>query len=207
MGRAGFLLRTVAALIDGIFLTIILMLIIALGVLLAPKFNFNLSNLDNLEKQILRGSLPVEAVIIAAFLYAVQFLYFSTEILFGNSLGKRLLGLFILDEDGNDVTIISLLIRYFLKFSVNIFTFISILIINYNTAASSGCMLLSSVFGLVIGLGSLSIFGSNKQTIYDKFAGTAVYKISAQDSLNQAINSGITGRPQMRDPNSHLIFK
>jgi uncharacterized RDD family membrane protein YckC len=103
----------------------------------------------------------------------ISMAYFSLEILVAASLGKLILGLQIGRADGKKAGYGSLILRYILKYSVNIFSLLW-LMTGISTFNSIGTL----VF-LVIFVGFFFTLSNKRQAFHDMIAKTAVYKKNA----------------------------
>ncbi|MGQ9819320.1 MAG: RDD family protein [Candidatus Kapaibacteriales bacterium] len=117
------------------------------------------------------------------FLYPsiLALIYYLSEILWGVSLGKYLLGLKIANSNGSYSSSLTLLIRYIVKNSTS---FIGIIWIFTNLSFLNA---LNSLVGLVILFGFLLILTRRRQDLQDLIAKTAVFRADELKEYNNKI--------------------
>jgi len=106
----------------------------------------------------------------------ISFVYYSLEIIFGQTVGKMLLGIIIGTEDKKFASYSQLFIRFAIK---NASSFLSLLFL---LTAISTFETLSSVASFVIFFGCFFVLGLKRQALHDTVAKTAVY---FKDELQQ----------------------
>lgn len=183
--RIGFGKRFLSAFIDSLVIITILIVVY--------KFNGFIENYLNFLNEI-RGYATDQATIIALqneffrdnklnFLYPsiLSLIYYFSEILWGASLGKYILGLKIANSNGKFAHTSTLFTRYVVKNSTSI---IGILWITTNFSFLNT---LNSLVGLVILFGFLLILTRNRQDLQDIIAKTAVFRSEELTEYNYKI--------------------
>ncbi len=145
--------------------------IIIAGVFLSYKLQINLTEVKNFEQSIKSGHIPPLLVILTCLIYGMQLMYYATEIFQAASPGKSVLGFYIGDENGNPASTSALFIRFILKHGAVICVLAGTLIFNINYSLCAMFFLLSSLMGVIIGLGAFLILGPGRQTLHDKLSG------------------------------------
>lgn len=162
--RAGFFIRAVAYLIDGIFqFSIVFLLLYSFGLLEEIQ--------GNIEEFLLNQNLLEEFLNkISPFVFAVGFIYYSTEIIFAASPGKMILNLQIANQDRTKSSFNVLSIRFMAKHLDFIISFIAFI------TAIQFLEIISSIVGTIILIGCFFILTEKKLSFHDMIAKTAVYK-------------------------------
>lgn len=176
--RVGFGRRLGAALVDFlIFVILYLVVIMVSGVMSNIDFSSILADPQGF--QIDMEAISPTLAIISSIL---GFLYFSTEIFMGQTLGKMILSIKIADQNRKPATTNQLLTRYLIKHG------------NYLFALINGITLISilgtidTIYGIVIVIGFLFVLGANKQAFHDMGAKTAIFfkdEIDYSENVNQ----------------------
>jgi uncharacterized RDD family membrane protein YckC len=96
-------------------------------------------------------------------------IYYSTEVLFGTSLGKMLLRIKIASANRVEASTSTLLIRYLVKHSSNFLNIIAII------GALFWLQGIASTISFIILIGFFFTLGRKRQAFHDMIAGTAVY--------------------------------
>ena len=107
---------------------------------------------------------------------AITFVYYSLEVVFGQTVGKMLLGIIIGTDNKKFASYSQLFVRFAIK---NLSSFMKLLFV---LTAISFVEILSNVVSFVIVFGFLFVFGLKKQALHDTIAKTAVY---FKDELQQ----------------------
>lgn len=202
MERSGAGIRLLAVVLDAIvFVTLVVAALTAWGYA-TGLFGGAVSELPRGAAS--ERALAIPYVILVAAIYNA---YYGLEIFLGASLGKLLLRRRICSADGSTAPFASLLCRYCLKHSPTLLGVLGYLLGSHHLG------LLSSALNLVGAFGVLMIFGSEKQTWYDRFTDTAVYSkdFPSEDSALPPIGTASLlrrSRPAGRsDPNTTLITR
>jgi uncharacterized RDD family membrane protein YckC len=177
--RIGFARRLGAYIIDNVFL----MLLLVVGAMITGVAE-RMMDLGGSDLTILAN--PEKINELTAFVnkslmplvLAITFIYYSLEVIFGQSLGKILLGMQIGCGDKKFASYQKLLLRFALKFSNNIFTLLALI------ASLAFLQTLSTVCGFVFFAGCFFALGIKKQALHDMLAGTAVYFKDELQQLN-----------------------
>lgn len=178
--RVGFGPRFAAMMIDSILFLIVITSItfglIALGLteFFSAKglatLNLDEDAYEQLEKMISQVMNIDHYFAFVAISPLLGFLYNLIEGFAGASPGKMILGLKIANQDGSEADIKTYMIRWALKNSSGILSFLTILttITFFNTIGSS--------FGFAFFVGCFFVLGENKQGFHDMISKTAVYR-------------------------------
>lgn len=156
MERVGFGPRFLAALIDFVFMLIVLSI---LGVV----FGISAFSMGAGE-----GGFSILAVIMAL----IPLGYASTEIFNAATPGKQLMKLKIKNQDGTDADQSVLQKRWAIKYSGSLITLVGTI------TTVSIFSTVGGLVGLIIGLGCFMVLTETKQALHDKVSQTAVFKIS-----------------------------
>lgn len=201
-GRVGFVHRLGALVVDSVLLALFFSVVI--GVLRAvgtPGANFELLSYFFLHPfQHGAGAVLINSPG-GTVMFLIYTLYFSSEILFEGSPGKRLLGLRICEEDGRKGSKAALLMRYFAK---------HIAVLGAFFGAVLGIPLfglLGSVGGGLILLGLLLVFLEGAQTAHDRIAATAVYFGTGVEEGGEAHDKVLLIRAPARKALEGIVFK
>jgi uncharacterized RDD family membrane protein YckC len=161
--RVGFGRRAIAAIIDYFFVTIIAFVFAYAAGTFSQFTTFDLSIFTNKEamEELIKSFLPLSIL--------VTTLYSITEVLLAGTPGKYLMGIIIADEKMLYASYNKLIIRFLLKHLTLLFQIIYVLtwIQIFST--------LGSFWDWVVIAAFLFVFKSDKQSLYDKVAKTAVY--------------------------------
>jgi uncharacterized RDD family membrane protein YckC len=161
--RVGFGRRALAAIIDYIFVVIISFIFAYATGSFSQFANFDLSILTDKDamENLVRSYLPLSVL--------VTTLYSITEVLLAGTPGKYLLGIIIADEKMLYASYNKLIIRFLLKHLSLLFQIIFVL--TWMQIFST----LGSFWDWVVIAAFLFVFKSDRQSLYDKIAKTAVY--------------------------------
>lgn len=161
--RVGFGRRASAAIIDYIFVVIISFIFAYATGSFSQFANFDLSILTDKDamENLVRSYLPLSVL--------VTTLYSITEVLLAGTPGKYLLGIIIADEKMLYASYNKLIIRFLLKHLSLLFQIIFVL--TWMQIFST----LGSFWDWVVIAAFLFVFKSDRQSLYDKIAKTAVY--------------------------------
>lgn len=99
-----------------------------------------------------------------------ELIYFSTEIFFGASVGKMLLGLKIANADGGNASVGALVGRYLLKHVKRVCTVLAFLVL------AGMFNFIGSLFGFVIFIGCFFAAGDRHQALHDMLCHTVVVR-------------------------------
>ena len=156
MERVGFGPRFLAALIDGVSLLIVLSILGAIfGMSATVAFGGN------------TGGFSILAIILSL----IPLGYSTTEIFQAATPGKQLMKLKIKNEDGTDADENVLKKRWAIKWSGFLISMIGTI------TTLSIFSVLGTLVGLIVFLGTFLVLTEGFQTLADKLAKTAVYKI------------------------------
>jgi uncharacterized RDD family membrane protein YckC len=159
MERVGFGTRLLAAIVDGIILLII---IVALSAVLGTGMSFSTDPAAN-------ANMGLVAVLLMPLIVLA---YYSLEIFKGQTPAKMLMKIIIRKEDGTPAPTNVLLTRWVIKNAGTLITLVGAL----TTLAILGTI--GTLAGVVIFFGSFLALTAPKQTLHDKLAHTAVYKVA-----------------------------
>jgi uncharacterized RDD family membrane protein YckC len=174
--RIGFGRRFGAYFIDTLIIMLLVMIaMFATGQIseLVEGFKYSMKSLDD--------SMLEETMMKIVPLYAViNLVYFSSELFFGASLGKMMVGIRIGNIDRNPAGISQLIARYSIKNISVIFS-----LIGFMTG-----LLFIDIFGdllqIIVYIGFLFTFGLRRQAFHDMLSATAVYYTNElMDNNNQ----------------------
>jgi uncharacterized RDD family membrane protein YckC len=174
--RVGFGRRLGAALLDMVFLSILMLV----GIF-SMDIDFNqFVGMDFMEMMENQDMLNEMVIGITTVSVIISLLYYAFEIFMAASFGKLILGIKIADSDMKSGSFQQLFIRYIIKHISSVFSAIYVLttLSIFNT--------IGSFLSFIILIGFFFVLGENKQAFHDMIAGTAVYY---KQDLN-AINTG-----------------
>lgn len=188
--RVGFGKRLGALIIDVIItmvLSAILFLILpyegmdTLFQTLGDIFAGDIGAAEEMEKQAMEMA---EANIWVEFLgNLIMLLYWTTEIFFGWTLGKKLLKIKIADTDLR-LNKGALTKRFLIKHSYSI---LGLIILPFGLTVVASLGMLTGLLTFVVFIGCFFALGANKQALHDMIAGTAVFN---EESLEWSQNNG-----------------
>ncbi len=159
--RVGFGRRFAAAIIDSIFVAILISILgFATGVF-STNMNFSDFIDPNFATNFMKDYLPITLL--------VSFVYYSTEILLSGSPGKHVLGIIIAEENMHYANYYQLTTRFLIKHLDLVFSLI------YYFTWSSIFSTLSSYVSFLVMIFFFFVIRQNKQSIYDKITKTAVF--------------------------------
>jgi uncharacterized RDD family membrane protein YckC len=176
--RIGFGRRFGATIIDSIFLALFL-IVAAMVTGIAEEFMYLIPEdsaqmmltMDQMMEFWIHRFLPLNL--------AVSIIYFSMEIIFGQTIGKMLLGIVIGTEDKRFASYKELFIRFSIK---HIDFYFSLFLIFGSISTINN---LSAVVQFIVFIGYFFVFGMKKQTLHDMISKTAIYY---KDELEQFDN-------------------
>lgn len=157
MKRVGFGPRLLALILD---MVIIFVLVGIIGAITGTGREFEPQNFSFSDASKFMN--PLQVIIVL--------LYTSMEFLLGATPGKMILKMKIKGVSGKNAPLSILLIRWLIKQSGNILSFLFVLLHIQVLWA------LQSLAGLIIFIGCFFVLGKNKQALHDILAKTAVYK-------------------------------
>ncbi|MEE8434950.1 MAG: RDD family protein, partial [bacterium] len=109
----------------------------------------------------------------------LMLLYFLIEGIVGASPGKMILGIKVGTADGKQGNIALYLKRWGIKNAPNLLGLLAAILGMVGVSDPGGIIgILSQIIALVLLIGAFWIFGASKQCLWDKLAGTAIYKRS-----------------------------
>lgn len=115
----------------------------------------------------------------AAVMAILTLLYFLIEGVVGASPGKMILGIKVGTADGKQGNIALYLKRWGVKNFPNLLGLLAAILGMVGVTAVVGILgIISQIASLVLLIGAFWIFGASKQCLWDKLAGTAIYKRS-----------------------------
>ncbi len=159
MKRVGFGPRLLALIIDAVILFIVVGII---GALSGTGKNMDPQDFSSVFSDPSKFMNPVQIIIVL--------LYTGMEFLLAATPGKMILKMKIKGASGKNAALSVLFIRWLIKQSANILSFLFIL------THIQFLWILQSLAGLVIFIGCFFVLGKNKQALHDMLAKTAVYK-------------------------------
>jgi uncharacterized RDD family membrane protein YckC len=163
--RVGFGRRLAAYIIDSLIISLLLVIALfasgQMNELIDGIKYFGQSFDDEMIQKVALSIVPVVAV--------VNLLYYSSELFFGASLGKMMLGIRIGDDERKPAPLTRLLTRYLIK---NISVVLSLVGIIFST-------LIFDFFGdflqIIIYIGFFFTLSARRQSFHDMLSATAVY--------------------------------
>ena len=161
--RAGFWWRTGALLLDGVFLAILLLLVLALQV------SFE-------RRHLLDGPTRFAFVLLEGFI--VPLLYTTTEIAVAGTPGKLICGLRITNLDGTEAPLARLISRWTAKWSYFVIGLLGA-VLNQTLL-----MWLGNLMGFIVFLGCFSAACEAKLAWHDRWAQTAVVRVRRPRELS-----------------------
>ena len=109
----------------------------------------------------------------------LMLLYFLIEGIVGASPGKMILGIKVGTADGKEGSISLYLKRWAIKNLPNLLGLLGVVFGMVGITGLVGIIgIISQIIGLVLLIGAFWIFGASKQCLWDKLAGTAIFKRS-----------------------------
>lgn len=178
--RVGFGKRLLAYLLDVLIFCAIFFVVLTIFTDITNEINIlfkmsnDLSSLDAIEEftNIIENTMIPISLLLGV-------IYYSTEVFFAASPGKKIVGICIGSDNNKAANIKQLLLRFLIK---NISTVFSVL---YISTKFNFFNLLGTFLGLVVSIGFFGVLFERKQALHDILAKTAVYEKSVIKSNNE----------------------